>query len=67
MPQFCGLPGIWVLAAVTIGGSISGIMGMLFAVPVFATGYKLIANDVRKREKEKKKKDIKPEAEEAHQ
>lgn len=29
-----GLPPIWVLAAVTVGGSLWGIAGMLFAVPV---------------------------------
>ncbi|MEG1322555.1 MAG: AI-2E family transporter [Ruthenibacterium sp.] len=29
-----GLPPIWVLAAVTLGGSLGGILGMLFAVPV---------------------------------
>ena len=31
-----GLPGIWVLAAVTIGGGIMGIGGMLLGVPVAA-------------------------------
>lgn len=44
-----GLPGIWVLAAVTIGGGINGITGMLLAVPVTATLYRLLQNDVRKR------------------
>lgn len=42
-----GLPGLWVLAAVTIGGSVSGIIGMLVAVPVAATVYKLIRDDMR--------------------
>lgn len=37
-----GLPGIWVFAAVTIGGGIGGIGGMLLAVPIMATLYKLI-------------------------
>jgi len=50
-----GLPGIWVLVAVTVGGGIGGVMGMLFAVPVLATIYKLVANDIRKRDKDKKK------------
>lgn len=45
-----GLPGIWVLCAVTIGGGLSGIIGMLFAVPLTATVYKLIRQDVRKRQ-----------------
>lgn len=43
-----GLPGIWVLAAVTVGGSISGIFGMLIGVPLAATIYRLIKNDLNK-------------------
>lgn len=44
-----GLPGIWVLAAVTVGGGLGGIVGMLLAVPVTATAYKLLRSDVQKR------------------
>ena len=44
-----GLPGIWVLAAVTIGGGLGGVVGMLLAVPVTATVYKLLQKDVSKR------------------
>ncbi len=44
-----GLPGIWVLAAVTIGGGLGGIIGMLLAVPITATIYKLIKTDVAKK------------------
>lgn len=36
-----GLPGMWVLAAVTVGGSLFGIAGMLLGVPLVATVYKL--------------------------
>ncbi len=43
-----GLPGIWVLAAVIIGGGISGIGGMLAGVPLSACIYRLIREDVRK-------------------
>lgn len=43
-----GLPSIWVLAAVTVGGSMFGILGMMFSVPVAATIYRLIRNDVYK-------------------
>ncbi len=46
-----GLPGIWVLTAVTIGGGICGITGMLFGVPLAASAYRLLRTDVRKREK----------------
>lgn len=41
-----GLPGMWVLAAVTVGGGIMGISGMLFGVPLAATFYKLLRADV---------------------
>ena len=44
-----GLPGIWVLAAVTIGGGVLGIGGMLLAVPLTATCYQMIRTDVVKR------------------
>ena len=44
-----GLPGIWVLAAVTVGGGILGIFGMLLAVPLAAACYQMVREDVRKR------------------
>lgn len=44
-----GLPGIWVLAAVTVGGGLMGISGMLLGVPAAATAYKLLARDVNER------------------
>lgn len=44
-----GLPGIWVLAAVTVGGGLLGIPGMLLGVPTMATLYKLLARDVNER------------------
>lgn len=44
-----GLPGIWVLAAVTVGGGLMGISGMLLGVPAAATLYKLLAYDVNER------------------
>lgn len=43
-----GLPAIWVLAAVTIGGGIMGIAGMLLAVPLAAALYRLLSEDVKK-------------------
>lgn len=46
-----GLPGMWVLAAVTVGGGLMGIPGMLLGVPVAATVYKLLAYDVNGRNK----------------
>ena len=44
-----GLPGLWVLAAVIIGGGLGGVVGMLFGVPVAATLYKLLSDQVQKR------------------
>ncbi len=44
-----GLPGIWVLAAITVGGGILGISGMLIGVPIVATIYKVLRDDIRKR------------------
>lgn len=43
-----GLPGIWVLAAVTIGGGVMGIPGMLLGVPLAAALYRLLRDDVNK-------------------
>lgn len=44
-----GLPGIWVLAAVTVGGGILGIAGMLLGVPLVAALYQLLQNDIQKK------------------
>lgn len=45
-----GLPGVWVLAAVTVGGGIYGITGMLLGVPLAAAVYQMLRNDLHKRE-----------------
>jgi len=45
-----GLPAVLVLAAITIGGGIMGIFGMLIGVPIFASIYRLVREDVVKRE-----------------
>lgn len=50
-----GLPAIWVLATVTIGGSLTGISGMLIGVPVAAAVYRLIKEDVLRRANNKGK------------
>lgn len=44
-----GLPGIWVFAAVTIGGGLGGIVGMMVSVPTFATIYKLLRIETQER------------------
>lgn len=47
-----GLPGIWVLAAVTVGGSLFGVVGMLVGVPLAATAYKLFFEHLENKEKQ---------------
>lgn len=49
-----GLPGIWVLAAVTVGGGLLGLEGVLFSVPVASVLYTLLRRDVHKRLDESK-------------
>ena len=45
-----GLPALWVLAAITVGGNVMGIGGMLLAVPLTTAIYRLVRENVRKRE-----------------
>lgn len=45
-----GLPSMWVLFAVTVGGGLMGIPGMLIGVPFLASIYKIIKIDVKYRE-----------------
>ncbi len=47
------LPSIWVLVAVTIGGGLMGIVGMLFFVPLFAIIYQLFEENIKYRKKTK--------------
>lgn len=49
-----GLPGMWVLAGITIGGGLFGVVGMLVGVPIVATIYKILQKSVNSRIKEKK-------------
>ena len=44
-----GLPSLWVLFAITVGGSVGGIMGMFLAVPVMSVLYCLIRDSVDSR------------------
>lgn len=48
-----GLPSMWILAAITIGGSVMGIGGMLFFIPLFSTVYMLLRDTVNERNGEK--------------
>ena len=44
-----GLPSIWVLVAVTLGGSVMGIVGMLLFIPLCSVLYALFRGYVKKR------------------
>ena len=48
-----GLPSIWVLAAVTIGGSLMGVVGMLIFIPITSVVYTLFRASVYKKLKSK--------------
>ncbi|HEX2986310.1 MAG TPA: AI-2E family transporter, partial [Caproiciproducens sp.] len=45
-----GLPALWVLVAVTIGGNAFGIIGMLINIPLCSVLYTLIRENLNKRE-----------------
>ena len=44
-----GLPSMWVLVAVTLGGSMMGVLGMLVYIPMFSVLYRLIREAVSNR------------------
>ena len=57
-----GLPGIWVLAAVTVGGGMMGVLGMLLGVPLAAAVYRLISEDMKRHSVPAPAEEIIPEA-----
>ncbi len=48
-----GMPALWVLTAVLLGGGLFGVVGALLAVPTFATLFKLLKIDVHSKISEK--------------
>ncbi len=48
------LPAIWVLAAITVGGNLFGMLGMLLGVPVFSAAYTLFKEATQARAERKK-------------
>ena len=44
-----GLPGMWVLMAVVVGGSLGGMLGLLLGLPIVSVLYTILKNDVKKR------------------
>lgn len=53
-----GLPSIWVLLAVSLGGSLFGVVGMLVFIPLTSTGYTLFRESVNSRNEAKSRKNI---------
>ena len=49
-----GLPSIWVLVAVTLGGSMMGVVGMLILIPLCSVLYTLLRDAVNERLKRRK-------------
>ena len=49
-----GLPSIWVLAAVTLGGKLMGVAGMLFFIPLCSVLYALFRGFVKARLKDRR-------------
>ena len=48
-----GLPAIWVLVAVSVGGSMFGVVGMLVFIPLMSTVYALLRENVNYRNEKK--------------
>ncbi|OQA13646.1 MAG: putative inner membrane protein [Firmicutes bacterium ADurb.Bin356] len=46
-----GLPGLWVLTSIIIGGAMFGVWGMLLGAPFAAVAYRLVGEWVKKRER----------------
>ncbi|MGN0632500.1 MAG: AI-2E family transporter [Oscillospiraceae bacterium] len=55
--QSVGLPSLWVLFAITIGGNVGGIFGMFVAVPICSVIYCLIGDSVNNRNIKKAEKE----------
>ena len=49
-----GLPAMWVLVAITIGGSLFGLLGIILSIPFFTLGYVLFREQVYERIEKKK-------------
>ena len=48
-----GLPSIWVLVAITIGGSLFGMMGMVIGLPILSIIYAIVTENTNKKLQEK--------------
>ncbi|MDR1620096.1 MAG: AI-2E family transporter [Clostridiales bacterium] len=50
-----GLPGLWVLSSILVGGGVAGVWGMILATPMAAVCYRLTGQWLKRRETENKK------------
>lgn len=48
-----GLPSIWVLLSITVGGGLMGVIGMLISVPLISVVYNLFKEWINNKLKEK--------------
>lgn len=46
MGNTIGIPGLWIMVVVTLGGSIFGFAGMLLSVPIFSIFYNFLAENI---------------------
>lgn len=60
-----GLPAMWVLVAVSLGGSLFGMVGMLVFIPLTSTVYALLRESVNRRNSSGGKKSAKAERDQA--
>lgn len=49
-----GLPALWILTAITVGGGMFGVAGMLLAVPVTSVIYQLLGEEIKRRLEQKR-------------
>ena len=49
-----GLPPVWIMFAIIVGGAIWGVLGMFLGVPIFSVFYILIKDQVTRKLKEKR-------------
>ena len=52
-----GLPALWTLVAVYVGGQLFGVLGMILFIPIVSVIYTILSANIKKRLDEKKEKD----------
>ena len=57
--QSVGLRPLWIIVAITVGGSIGGVLGMFLGVPIMAVLRYLVMRTLKQRLAEREVKDLK--------